>query len=185
MDTAATHYPGSTGIPIKRALHDSEKNKVAELPPTPSSSSYMSSAADLATEKEHGLSSRRPILYHQTSSLAETKPYMLSAQTGLMMPSDSDTTSVPSTPPHTTVSPDGDESLYLLWTDQILRNHGLRPQSYRTISFDHEGDEIDDDDNSSLTEASSLHQRHHRSNSTWHTWRSMILSPFSLCMTAS
>lgn len=117
--------------------------------------------------------------------LRPSKWMRLIAQTGLMMPYDSDIASVPSTPPHTTVGPDEDESLYLLWTDQILRNHGLRPQSYRTLSFDPEEDEIDGDDNSSLTEASSLRQWHHRSNSTWQILRSLILSPFSLCMTTS
>ncbi|KAF7721140.1 hypothetical protein EC973_005363 [Apophysomyces ossiformis] len=66
--------------------------------------------------------------------------------------------SAPATPPHTTISPnDDDEGLYLLWTHQLLREHGLRPASCRPDDNDddEEGNgEYDDDDDSSITNLS-------------------------------
>ncbi|KAI9019216.1 hypothetical protein CLU79DRAFT_759201 [Phycomyces nitens] len=59
----------------------------------------------------------------------------------------------PPTPTNTTVSPnDDDEGLYLLWTHQLLREHGFKPSSCRTSTL--HGDDEDDDigsDDSSVT----------------------------------
>ncbi|KAI7854078.1 hypothetical protein BDC45DRAFT_569619 [Circinella umbellata] len=80
-----------------------------------------------------------------------------------------DDTTMPSTPPHTTVSPnDNDEGLYLLWTHQLLRERGFKPSPCRfkeengqivaennnDIINDDNDDDDDDSDDTRSTDSS-------------------------------
>ncbi|KAJ8657364.1 hypothetical protein O0I10_006918 [Lichtheimia ornata] len=103
-----------------------------QRPPTPAPSSSAASQVD-------GLRLSLPKAYGSFMSTAwgsEVDP--------MMVPSDH---SVPSTPPHTTVSEnDNEEGLYLLWTHQILRDRGMAPHSCNGEVND------SDDDGSSITQ---------------------------------
>ncbi|KAI9243740.1 hypothetical protein BDA99DRAFT_529923 [Phascolomyces articulosus] len=140
------------------------------LPPTPSSSarSFMSTGnqdpIDCSNNNSNNATSLRlsiPKPYYGSflSSPFSSSPTGESSKS-IMMPSDH---SVPSTPPHTTISPDDDEEgLYLAWTHQMLREQGLRPQSC------HGGLDNDEDDDSSVSDDDGLsydnnhHNFHHR-----------------------
>ncbi|KAL0073990.1 hypothetical protein J3Q64DRAFT_1426891 [Phycomyces blakesleeanus] len=67
----------------------------------------------------------------------------------------------PATPTHTTISPnDDDEGLYLLWTHQLLREHGFKPSSCRTSTLQGDDDtrsgNNDDDDDDIASDDSSV-----------------------------
>ncbi|ORX57521.1 hypothetical protein DM01DRAFT_1334131 [Hesseltinella vesiculosa] len=119
--------------------------------PTPSSS-YCHSFAS----KESKVST----LFSRSDRLASSKVFSRQYGSFLNMPIADDTISfeeAPPTPPTTTINPnDDDEGLYLLWTSQILRDHGIRPASLRTHSFQDVDEDDDDDDESSQSSFASI-----------------------------
>lgn len=63
----------------------------------------------------------------------------------------------PVTPSQTTVSPnDNDEGLYLLWTQQLLRQRGFKPSPCTPDEYGRKDDEDEDDDDSSVSDMSSI-----------------------------
>ncbi|CAO3593837.1 unnamed protein product [Absidia cylindrospora] len=139
--------------------------KEAELPPTPSSS-YCPSITDPLNPSSSS-----------SKSITRPRPKLYGSFSFLQKPFSDDSLSLdeaPPTPPHTTINPnDDDEGLYLLWTHQLLREHGLRPASCRTNSYqdddkyqnNNNANEEDDDEDSSQSEdeesviSTSYHQR--------------------------
>ncbi|KAI8069680.1 hypothetical protein BC940DRAFT_297279 [Gongronella butleri] len=134
---AMTTKANALSIPINHQTDDTT--------PTPSSSYCQS-----LSSKESKVST----VFSRSDRLLASKAQQ-SRQYGsfMTMPISDDTISfqeAPPTPPTTTISPnDDDEGLYLLWTHQILRDHGLRPSSCRTSSFERLADDDDDDDDDS------------------------------------
>ncbi|KAL0145497.1 hypothetical protein V8B55DRAFT_1373922 [Mucor lusitanicus] len=110
----------SLSVPIHHS-----KNRIisnAHLPPTPSMSSSVSSYISQTT-KARDLSLKIPNVQQQRyGSLGSSTPYLESLST----------IEGPLTPSHTTISPnEDDEGLYLLWTQQLLREKGFTPSPCR------------------------------------------------------
>ncbi|KAI8645168.1 hypothetical protein BD408DRAFT_412368 [Parasitella parasitica] len=116
----ASNDNSSLSVPI----HHSKNLFVnySHLPPTPSSSSSVSSYIDNTHGKARDLPLKIPGSQQKYGSLSTSTPYLESLGT----------IERPLTPSQTTISPnDDDEGLYLLWTQQLLREKGFTPSSCR------------------------------------------------------
>ncbi|CAO0796469.1 unnamed protein product [Mucor circinelloides] len=103
-------------------LSQSTTAKITHLPPTPSTSSSVSSY--ISHNKARDLSLHIPSGQQQQKygSLGSSTPYLESLSA----------IERPLTPSHTTISPnEDDEGLYLLWTQQLLREKGFTPSPCR------------------------------------------------------
>ncbi|ORZ04276.1 hypothetical protein BCR42DRAFT_429383 [Absidia repens] len=151
--------------------------KEPELPPTPSSSYCPSITDPLNPSSSSSKSTTRP------------RPKFYGSFSLLQKPFSDDSLSLdeaPPTPPHTTINPnDDDEGLYLLWTHQLLREHGLRPASCRTNSYQDDdkyqnnGNASDDDDDDDDDEDSSQSEDEETIPSISYHQRSKLLSSAS------
>ncbi|CAO3640706.1 unnamed protein product [Cunninghamella blakesleeana] len=145
--------------------------KPMELPPTPTSSycrSIISRDDSTKLASMNTDNSMEKVDRSTTSNLLSTRNYGSFISIPPLSEDNLSLNSVaPSTPSHTTINPDeDDEGLYLLWTQQLLREQGLRPSSFRTKSFQYDDDD-DFSDESSLSNIS--------------TSKSFLSSFFSLC----
>ncbi|GAN00628.1 hypothetical protein MAM1_0001d00050 [Mucor ambiguus] len=109
----------SLSVPIHHSTNRIINN--THLPPTPSTSSSVSSY--ISHSKARDLSLKIPNGQQQRyGSLGSSTPYSESLST----------IERPLTPSHTTISPnEDDEGLYLLWTQQLLREKGFTPSPCR------------------------------------------------------
>lgn len=139
MTTAA---PTFTSIPINKT--GSYQNRPTQSPPiTPTSSN---SSSTLEKGKGRDLTS----VYtsqQKYGSLGSTAPYF-----------DTLADSRPVTPSQTTIgSSDNDEGLYLLWTQQLLRERGFAPSPCTPDEYNNgKNNDDDDDDDSSVSDMSSI-----------------------------
>ncbi|KAI8334821.1 hypothetical protein BC941DRAFT_515557 [Chlamydoabsidia padenii] len=117
-----------------------------ELPPTPSSS-YCHSVASRES-RFSTLVGRQTDGYTLSSSSSSRLAVPKQYGSFLNMPLSGMPLSAPPTPLHTTIG--SDEGLYLLWTQQLLREQGYRPYSCRQDDTDDD----DDDDESSQSDTS-------------------------------
>ncbi|CAO3635563.1 unnamed protein product [Cunninghamella echinulata] len=132
--------------------------KTIELPPTPTSSYCRSFISRDDSTKLTCINTDNSMerIDRSSSKLLSTRNYGSFIS---IPPLSEDNLSLhsatPSTPSHTTINPnEDDESLYLLWAQQLLREQGIRPSSsFRTKSFQYD-DNDDYSDESSLSDIS-------------------------------
>ncbi|KAK4517807.1 uncharacterized protein ATC70_001153 [Mucor velutinosus] len=161
----------SLSVPIHHS-----KNRIinnTHLPPTPSMSSSVSSY--ISHSKARDLSLKIPNGQQQRyGSLGSSTPYLASRNWKRAVEEYTRTKKRPFTPSHTTISPnEDDEGLYLLWTQQLLREKGFTPSPCRPEFEDYmkkdsnkktssssnslendASDNEDDDDDSSVSDMS-------------------------------
>lgn len=139
----------SSSVPMYKNEYYRYKTAAAQLPPTPISSTSTSTIEKNKVGRELASSLQIPASQQKYGSLGSSTPYFDYI-------SDS---SRPVTPSQTTVSPnDNDEGLYLLWTQQLLRERGFTPSPCTPDEYRKKGnnEEDDDDDDSSVSDMSSI-----------------------------
>ncbi|CAO3620985.1 unnamed protein product [Mucor hiemalis] len=137
---SATTTATFTSVPIYKT--GSYQNRTTQSPPTPTSSN---SSSTLEKGKGRDLTSVQiPYTSQKYGSLGSSAPYFETLGD-----------SRPVTPSQTTIgSNDNDEGLYLLWTQQLLRERGFAPSPCTPDEYNN--GKRDDDDDSSISDMSSI-----------------------------